>query len=123
MYENTRLRDIPKINSTTKVKIWVEIINRLLDDGSSREYIFKAYSIAGIDEYVFSDIEGLPENYIFPEGNYVVTYGGAILQPDDYQIKNKSLKFVNGPPLENDYLITIRYEGMGDEIKIKQSDN
>ncbi len=116
--KNTRITDIDKIDSSTKVRVWVEIINKLLDNETDKEYIFKAYSVTGQDTYDFEQSVGVPSNFKFPEGNYTVTYGGVVLQPDDYSFTGKVFKFVNGAPSESDYLITIRYEGKKNDINI-----
>lgn len=107
-----KISDINKITDTTKVRVWVDIINKLLDDSSDKEYIFKAISKSGTDTYNFENAKNLPSDFYFePDANYIVTYGGIVLQPDDYSLNARQLKFVNGAPLENDYLITIRYVG------------
>ena len=111
-----KLNDIEKITENTKVKVWVDIINKLLDDGADKEYIFKAYSVKGQDSYNFGNVVGMPNDFVFEDGNYIVTYGGIILQPDDYSLSGKILRFTNGAPTESDYLITVRYEGKKDEV-------
>lgn len=111
---------INKIGETTKVIQWVEYINKSFDDLNEREYIFSTYSIAGIDTYDFSNES--PNNFTFDSDikKYVVTYGGVVIQPDDYELKGKTLKFINGPAMENDYLITVRYVGAKNEIILQK---
>ena len=116
--KETKISNIEKINDSTKVRIWVDIINKLLDDSSEKEYIFKAYSENGKATYDFGSAVGLPSDFQFFDDNYVVTYGGVVLQPDDYSLIGQTLTFVNGAPTESDYLITIRYVGKKNDIRI-----
>ena len=118
LLNTTKLSNINPIDTSTKVRVWVDIINRLLYTGQINEYIFKTYSVKGQDTYSFGDVEGLQTNFTFPEGNYTVTYGGIVLQPDDYKLSGVNLIFVNGAPMESGYLITVRYEGMSNAVEI-----
>ena len=118
-YDKTKkLSEIDKITESTKVKVWVDIINKMLDEGQDKEYVLNAYSVPGKSEYDFSDAVGLPSSFQFFDGNYIVTYGGIVLQPDDYSLIGKKLIFTNGATPEEGYLITVRYEGRKNEIRI-----
>lgn len=102
---------IPKIEPTTKVKEWVNRINKSFDEIRVRECCWKTVSVANKDTYVFPVAAGDKEvelKKFNPDAQYSVQYGGVILDPRDYRLSETQLKFVNGPPLENGYAIIVR---------------
>lgn len=117
--KNKKFSEIETISNSTKVKVWVDIINRTIQENKSREYIFNALSVKGQAIYDFSTAVGIPDRFqFFDDDNYIVTYGGIVLQSDDYKLYSTAIEFINGAPLEDDYLITIRYMGKKNDIRI-----
>ena len=105
---------IPKIEPTTKVKEWVNRINLSFDEIRKQEMCWSTTSKVGKSEYEFPIPNGDAESSLKKFGvneQYTVQYGGVILDPRDYKINGTVLTFVNGPCMENDYAIIVRYVG------------
>ena len=105
---------IAKIEPTTKVKEWVNRINRSFDEIRKREYRWTAVSVVGKETYDFAVSAGDKETTLkrFDAGSqYTVQYGGVILEPEDYKLEGTTLTFVNGPTMEEGYAIIVRYAG------------
>lgn len=103
---------IAKIEPTTKVKEWVDRINLSFDEMRKYEYCWKAVSKINQSVYDFALADGDSERQLKefdPNGQYSVQYGGVILDPEDYKLEGTTLTFVNGPALEEDYSIIVRY--------------
>lgn len=103
---------IAKIEPTTKVKEWVNRMNQSFDEVRRHEICWTAISKVGQSVYEFPIPNGDTEQDIKKfdvNGQYTVQYGGVILDPRDYLLQGTTLTFVNGPCMENDYAIIVRY--------------
>ena len=114
---------IAKIMPTTKVKEWVKRINFSFEEVRRRELSWQTKSVAGQAVYEFALEDTDPDRPLrnFDESaQYSVQYGGVTLLPEDYALSGNTLTFVNGPALESDYPIIVRWIGRGEKQSVQQ---
>jgi len=103
---------IQKIEPTTKVKEWVNRMNQSFEEVRRREMCWSAVSKSGQSVYEFVIPNDDPEQDFKKfdvNGQYIVQYGGVVLDPRDYLLEGTKLTFVNGPCMEDDYAIVVKY--------------
>jgi hypothetical protein len=95
---------LTKLTETTKVKMWLDRINELVDATNSKNYSWDTVSIKNQSSYTFntSQFMQMPIN-----AEYVVYYSGIELHKDDYSINGNVLKFTS-PPEEDGCSIRVR---------------
>lgn len=85
-----------KIQETTKVKVWIERINEIIDYITGKETFYEGVIKPGEQDYTFVDTNSNASN------RYIVTYAGVVLHNEDYVIKKENggltLSFVNEIP-------------------------
>lgn len=96
---------LTKLTETTKVRIWLDRINELIDGFNIKNYSWDTTSIRGESSYTFSKstYREMPIN-----AEYVVYYSGLELDKADYTINGNVLKFTS-PPEEDGCPIRVRY--------------
>ena len=95
--------NLEKITDTTKVRVWVERINDMIDIVSLKNYVWETTSVKGKKDYQFDN--PFPSN-----AKYSVIYASIELYDSDYIIEGNVLSF-NEAPMEDNYPIKIRYIG------------
>jgi hypothetical protein len=92
-----------RITNTTKVREWVDIINKLIDVVEERNQQWETTSKRGVDTYEF--IDTFPLN-----AKFSVIYASIELDEADYKIEGNKIIFIEPTP-EEGYPIKIRYVG------------
>jgi hypothetical protein len=94
------------INDKTKVRVWLERINDLVNGLNIKNYSWDTTSIKGQPSYTFS--KSLNYREMPPDSEYVVYYSGIELDKDDYKIEGDVLTFTSAPE-EDGCSIRVRY--------------
>ena len=93
------------INEQTKVRVWLERINDLVNGLNIKNYSWDTTSIKGQASYTFSKSLNYRE---MPAAEYVVYYSGLELDKADYKIEGNVLTFTSAPE-EDGCSIRVRY--------------
>ena len=98
---------LTKLTETTKVRVWLERINQLVDEVNIKNYSWDTVSIANQASYTFSKAtyREMPK-----DSEFVVYYSGIELDKADYTINGNVLTFTSAPE-ENGCPIRVRYLG------------
>ena len=96
---------LTKLTETTKVRVWLERINQLIDEVNIKNYSWDTTSVANQASYTFNKeiYREMPVN-----AEYVVYYSGLELDKADYTINGNVLRFSSAPE-ENGCPIRVRY--------------